>query len=105
MPDIKVNLSSTGIQRVGETFQFVCEASGIHNLNPVITFSWINAQSRQVGTNSSIFSLQSVKLSDAGEYTCMVTISSTYLRVSLTSNASENLIIESKSYQLTCMHG
>ncbi len=91
-----MTLSSTGIQRIGETFQFICEASGFLNLNAVITYYWINSQSGQVRNNSTTLSLDPVRLSHAGEYTCMVIINSTYLGNNLTPTATANLTVESK---------
>lgn len=96
-PDIRVILSSTGIRRVGEAHRFDCEASGYHRLNPIITYTWIGPQSYQVGINSSTLSIQSVRLSHAGEYMCMVRINSTYLRNDLIKGANGSLNIESET--------
>ena len=98
-PDITLQLSEGGNLMVGENHTFTVSTNGAHNLNPVISYVWIQSygtKSHQVGRNSSIFSLYSLGLSNAGMYTCMVTISSAYLGGDINKNASANLSIESK---------
>ena len=98
VPDIEVTLSSTGNRSLGEIFQFSCEVSGFLNLNPIITYSWTNAQGEQVRNNSTTFSFHPVSLLHAGEYTCTVIISSAYLGSNITRSAIESLTIKSKCY-------
>ena len=68
---------------VGQTDNtLTCDVSGADNLNPMITYQWTrNDGSTQtpVGTNSNALSLSPLRLSNAGDYTCSVTVSSTLL--------------------------
>ena len=82
-------------------YSLTCEVTGDENLNPTITYQWTrdngNTQT-QVGTNSNSLSFSSLSLSDAGQYTCSVTVSSLYLNnnVVVSSSNSEVVMLESK---------
>ena len=84
---------------VGANHTFNCVINGTENLNPVMSYSWTQSygtSNHPVGGNSSRLSLYSLRLSDAGIYTCMVTVSSAYLSGNINKDASANLTIESK---------
>jgi hypothetical protein len=65
----------------GHGFSLSCVISGVENLNPIITYNWIKDNSTWilVGSNRSILSFPSLRLSDAGQYSCQVRISCRYL--------------------------
>ena len=62
----------------GQGYALICSLSGVENLNPIITYQWIknNGTQIQVGTNSNTISFSPLRLSDAGQYTCQVTVDS-----------------------------
>lgn len=98
-PDITVQLSEGGNLMVGANHTFTVSINGAQNLNSVISYAWTQSYGtmrHRIGKNSSTFSLHSLRLSNAGMYTCMVTISSTYLGGDINKNPSANLSIESK---------
>ena len=68
---------------VGQTGNsLTCDVTGADNLNPMITYQWTrNDGSTQtpVGTNSDTLTFSPLRLSNAGDYNCNVTISSTLL--------------------------
>ena len=81
-------------------YSLTCDVTGDENLNPTITYQWTqtNGTMTQVGTNSNSLFFSSLSLSDAGRYTCSVTVSSLYLNsnvMALSSN-SEVVMLESK---------
>ena len=84
-------------------YSLTCDVTGDENLNPTITYQWTmdngNSQT-QVGTNSNSLSFSPLSLSNAGRYTCSVTVSSLYLDgnvvVSSSNINSEVVMLESK---------
>ena len=81
-------------------YSLTCDVTGDENLNPTITYQWTrnNGTMTQVGTNSNTLSFSSLSLSDAGRYTCSVTVSSPYLNsnVMALSSSSEDVVFECK---------
>ena len=67
---------------VGQTGNtLTCNVSGADSLKPTITYQWTRNNSNtptQVG-NSRILTLSPLRLSNAGDYNCNVTISSNLL--------------------------
>ena len=80
-PPVPVQISDGGVTpTAGENnYLLMCSVSGAENLNPTITYRWIKNSGTQVGTNSSNLSFTPLRLSDAANYVCEVTISSSYL--------------------------
>ena len=74
---------------LGQTgYTLTCAVTGAENLSPTITYQWTKdngATQTQVGTNSNTLSFSPLSLSDAGRYTCTVTVSSPYLSGDLVS--------------------
>ena len=82
-PSVNVTItpSSEGHQSVGSQFNIACATRGFDHLNPRFDIQWgkisgLIDDSPQV--NASL-SFSSLKLSDAGEYTCEVNVTSDYL--------------------------
>ena len=78
-----------------------CDVSGADNLNPTITYQWTrNDGSTQtpVGTNSNTLTLSPLRLSDAGDYNCSVTVSSNFLNNNIitSSNNTQSVMIQSE---------
>ena len=82
----------------GEKYALTCRVFGAEKLHPFMTYKWMkNTSGSQVpvGANSSALSFSPVRLSDAANYSCMVTIASSYLTASITAMASQSVIIQS----------
>ena len=81
-------------------YSLTCNVTGDENLSSTRTYQWTrdNGTMTQVGTNSNSLSFSSLGLSDAGRYTCSVTVSSPYLNsnVVVSSSNSEVVMLESK---------
>ena len=76
----------------GQNYSLMCTVSGADSLYPTINhYQWVHTRS-QVGTNSPTLTFDPLVLSDAGQYSCEVTISSSLL--------SRNITIVSKHYRL-----
>ena len=87
---------------VGQTGNtLTCDVSGANNLNPTITYQWTrNDGSTQTpfGTNSNTLILSPLRLSNAGDYTCSVTVSSTLLNndIITSSGTPQRVMIQSE---------
>ena len=85
-PPVSVRIFDGGtIPAAGQKYSLNCNVSGTENLDPTrsITYRWVkinDTQTHIVGTNSSILSFSFLRLSDAGNYTCEVTVNSHLLR-------------------------
>ncbi len=89
---------------VGQTDNtLTCDVLGADNLNPTITHQWTRDDGNtltQVGTDSTL-TLSSLKFSDGGDYTCNVTVNSTFLNsnISTSSDNSQRVTIQSELNQ------
>ena len=97
---IQVSKSTSGSGIAGESFALTCRVLGAENLNPSIThYQWFknsNGDQIQVGTNSTTLSFATIRLSDAANYSCAVTITSHYLTSSITAVGSQTVTVQSK---------
>ena len=89
-------------------YTLTCRARIIGNFCPTITYQWIKnngTAATQLEITSNTLSFSSLRLSDAGKYTCNVTISSPTLSNDVTVAASHNIRLYSKSmYLITNNH-
>ena len=84
---------------VGQYGTLTCDVSGADNLNPVITYQWTRSNGTiltPVGTNSDTLTFFNAKLSDAGEYTCTIIVSSLLLSNPVSAYDNHSVIIQSK---------
>ena len=68
-----------GTITAGQNCSLKCTLTGVESQNPTITYKWLKyngTQQVEVGTGSNILSFPSLNLSDAGQYTCQVTVDS-----------------------------
>ena len=84
---------------VGLSHTLICNVLGADNLNPNMTYLWTRS-SGQIMANTNTLNFHSLQLSDAGEYTCQVTIRSPYIHKDVTATTSHSLILECKSSTL-----
>lgn len=79
-PNITVmTMPSENIHNIGDKFNITCmTVSDLAHLNPEITYQWVIGHygNESVLTANSTISFPSLTLSDAGEYTCKVNVSS-----------------------------
>ena len=102
VPSITVTIINDNTSRiVGESYVLTCRVFGAENLHPTITYQWMKNGGQIVGTNFSTLSFTPVRLSDAANYSCMVTIVSSYLTASVTAVASQSVRIQSMYMQLS----
>ena len=88
---------------VGQTGNtLTCDVTVPRNLNPTIAYQWTRNDGTTVGTNSNMFTLSSVSLSDAGIYICRATVSSDLLSNSIVRSVSLGVMIQSKLINQSC---
>ena len=93
----KVFHSNNGSLTAGQTgFSLSCDITGAENLNtPTFTYQWRRNGGVISGQQGSTLSLSPLTASNAGEYNCSVTVSSTSLSSTVTVNSSNTDILSS----------
>ena len=90
---------SGGSLSVGQTdFSLTCQVSGTENLNsPTFTYQWWKNSRVVAGQQGDTLSLPLLTLSDAGEYTCSVSVSSSSWGSTVTVNSTntETVVVRS----------
>jgi hypothetical protein len=96
-PDIVVQIASTAAEgsylTTGTNFSLICIVNGTAKLRSDLTFEWMHFNGtdhdiiEKVRANSRELHFEPLKLSDAGEYTCTVNISSSLLNSNLIINS------------------
>ena len=83
---------------VGQTGNtLTCGVFGADRLNPTIIYRWIrNGETIQDGSSSTL-NLPSLRLSQAGEYTCRTTVSSNLLSSDIQVNAGNTQTVTIQS--------
>ena len=95
-PAISVPITASQATPVlGQIYSLTCDVTGAENLSPSITYQWTKNNGNQIGTNEN-FSFSSLRLSDAGQYTCRATVSSPYLSGDITMTGTHDIRIQSK---------
>ena len=106
-PRIRVSIDMDPHPHLGQSHSLKCHHSGAESINPTISYWWTqnnNTMIEQVvGTNSSILYFTHLKLSDAGTYTCTVTVTSSYLHnnISISSVSPYIIYFSGKSHNQT----
>ena len=106
-PSISVMVTADGALVLGQNgYMLICSVSGAENLNPTITYQWTrnNGTQTQVGTNSNTLSFSPLRLSDVGQYTCEVTISSSFLNSEITMDSSDSRTLALQSELMRVYH-
>ena len=83
-----------------QRYSLMCSVTGAVSINPTINYQWFKTAPRriEVGTNSPILTFDTLVLSDAGQYSCEVTVSSSLLSQAATVGSRDyNLRFPSKS--------
>ena len=88
---------SDGTPTVGDSYSLTCTVTGADRLNPTITYQWFKDNTMVSGETQSTLSFSPLSLSDAGQYRCDVTVSSTLLSQSITKMSNtQDLTLQSK---------
>ena len=88
---------SGGTPTVGESYSLNCTATGADRLNATITYQWFKDNTMISGETQSTLSFSSLSLSDAGQYRCDVTVSSTLLsQPVMNMSNTQDLTLQSK---------
>ena len=90
----QVTRSSSGPLTAGQTgFSLSCDVTGTENLNtPTFTYQWRRNGGVISGQQGSTLSLSPLTASNAGEYNCSVTVSSTSLSSTVTVNSNTDIL-------------
>ena len=95
---IQITASHGDIAIAGEDYNLICSVLGAEHLNPIITYQWRkNDDSYLTEINSTVLSFAPARISDAGaNYSCIVTIVSSFLTDSVVIMTSHRVRIQSK---------
>ena len=65
----------------GQRYTLTCTVTGADSLSPTSTYQWFKTtpSRTRVGTNSHTLTFDPLDLSDAGHYSCQVTVFSSFL--------------------------
>ena len=92
-----VNISEAGALIVGRNYTFSCSVQGGEKLAGKTVFVWMNSTGNVIATVDALH-FQSLRLSDAGQYTCLSTIAgSPYLDANVTLSVNKSTAISIKS--------
>ena len=94
---------SGGTPTVGESYSLTCTVTGAGRLIPTITYQWFKNNTVVSGETQSTLSFSSLSLSDAGQYRCRVTVSSTLLSQSITKMSSTHDLTLQSEYNSSLM--
>ena len=82
-------------------YSLTCVVYGVENINPSITYQWTKNNGTQtqlqVGATPKVLSFSPLRLSDAGQYTCLVIVASSYLFNGVTTTASHITTFQGES--------
>ena len=99
---VDVILTSSEFSAVSDQYTLNCAAviTEADQLNPTITYQWFKNNTVVSGETQSTLSFFSLSLSDAGQYRCNVTVSSTLLSQSIIAMSNtQDLTLQSKLVQ------
>ena len=105
-PAISVQITTGGALVLGQSYSLTCGVTRTENLSPVLTYQWTKNNGTQTQiqndeANPIILSFSSLRLSDAGRYTCQATVSSLYLNSDITMMDTQDIILQSEfSYKI-----
>lgn len=91
--------NSTSDAILGESYTLHCTVLGADGLNGTINLRWSKSRTLEIesGTGKHLpLLLMNLELSDAGQYICNTTITSPYIRDSITDESIEELYVASK---------
>ncbi len=83
----------------GQSYTLTCTVTGAEALTPTISYQWFEETSPRVmlSTTSANLTFDPLNLSDAGQYSCDVIVSSPFVTSDLTASSGvEDLIIQSE---------
>ncbi len=90
----------------GQSYSLTCTMTGAESLSPTISYQWLEGSSPRVmlDTTSADLTFDPLNLSDAGQYSCDVIVSSPSVTSDLTaSSVVENLIIQSECNRVSVL--
>ena len=89
------------MKELDQNYSLTCDVTVTGNPNSFITYQWtknngIQTEDVQAGTDPKVLSFSSLRLSDAGRYTCQATVSSTYLNNDITMMGTQDIRLQSE---------
>ncbi len=93
-------VTPSGSPMAGQSFTLTCSLTGGDSLSPTVSYQWRRGES--LLTNSPILHFDSLYLSDVGQYSCVVILSSSLLDQEYTVTGTYNIEFISK-YVYKCV--
>lgn len=99
VPTLSIDVNGPGIHPSTEqSYTLVCIISGADKLNATMFYRWMKGDGVHVAarTSSKTLYFGSVSLSDAGQYSCQVSVVSNYIETNVTLMDTYAMVIESE---------
>ena len=90
-PSIEINSSVT--PEIGLQCSLTCTVTGAESYNPAISYQWFKNGVIISNATNSVLSIRPLQHNDAGQYTCVVNLTSEKLIPSFISNMSNTYLI------------
>ena len=90
-PSIEISPSVT--PEIGLQCSLTCTVTGVEHYNPAVTFQWFKNGVMILNATDSVLTIQALKHTDAGEYMCIVNMSSEKLIPSFISNINNTFVM------------
>ena len=111
VPKVEVEIHNSGEKfLLGEEYNLTCVVMGADKLHPMISYGWTQngAEVEMIDDKTNFLSFSPFRLSDAGNYSCTVNISSQYINKSIVIESNNvTLEVQSKSsnyqYSYSCI--
>ncbi len=92
-------ISPSGIPMAGQSFSLTCSLSGGASLQPTLSYQWMR-EGGSLMTSTATLNFDTLYLSDAGQYSCQVILTSSQLEGEHTVAAHYTVEFMSKSLRL-----
>jgi len=94
-PSVSVEITSADVAVLRQSYTLSCSVSGEDSLDPTsTTYRWYRESPMSIVATTSTYTINNVELSNAGQYTCEVVITSPYLNAPLSQRMMQDITVQ-----------